>query len=362
MKLLVGAVSASLLAAFAAQAEPFGPAGARAPYTAVSDIDEPYQDLPAAVPAPPRYGYGPGADYGYRDQRYTPPAPAYRQDGYQPDYGYAPAFLPVHEVYAILRDNGFSPLGAPRQRGNVYVVAVLDRDGEDGKLVVDARSGRIIRFVPAFQWGEQYERMRYEPAPRGGLDRLPPPTVIRADPRLAPPMPAAPRIATAASPRVAAPAVRPAAPSPQTAALAPKPAEAPKPAAPRPADIKPADARPADVRPADTRPVEAKLEQPKAEQPKASESKPVEAKAPDIKAPGTKAPEIKASETKPLEAKVPEAKPLDAKLSEAKPSEAKPVQSAAAAPQTTGSIAAAPARPAPQILPTSKMPPAQGLD
>ncbi|MDU6372690.1 MAG: hypothetical protein E6575_01000 [Bradyrhizobium sp.] len=175
MKLLVGAVSASLLAAFAAQAEPFGPAGARAPYTAVSDIDEPYQDLPpppAAVPAPPRYGYGPGADYGYRDQRYTPPAPVYRQDGYQPDYGYAPAFLPVHEVYAILRDNGFSPLGAPRQRGNVYVVAVLDRDGEDGKLVVDARSGRIIRFVPAFQWGEQYERMRYEPAPRGGLDRL----------------------------------------------------------------------------------------------------------------------------------------------------------------------------------------------
>lgn len=349
MKLLVGAVSASLLAAFAAQAEPFGPAGARAPYTAVSDIDEPYQDLPpppAAVPAPPRYGYGPGADYGYRDQRYTPPAPVYRQDGYQPDYGYAPAFLPVHEVYAILRDNGFSPLGAPRQRGNVYVVAVLDRDGEDGKLVVDARSGRIIRFVPAFQWGEQYERMRYEPAPRGGLDRLPPPTVIRADPRLAPPIPAAPRIATAAAPqqapRVAAPAVRPAAPSPQTAALAPKPAEASRPAAPRPADIKPADAKPADVKPAETRPVEAKIEQPKAEQPKASENKPVEAKAPETKAPETKATETKASETK--------------------PSDAKPLQSAAAAPQTTGSITAAPARPAPQILPTAKMPPAQGLD
>ncbi|MGC2780967.1 MAG: hypothetical protein WA418_35560, partial [Bradyrhizobium sp.] len=165
MKLLVGAVSASIIAAFAAQAEPLPPSGVRSPYTAVSDFDTPYSELPpAAVPAPPpRYGYGPGVEYGYQDQRYAPPAPVYRQDGYQPDYGYAPAFLPVHEVYAILRDNGFSPLGAPRQRGNVYVVAVLDRDGEDGRLVVDARSGRILRFVPAFQGGEPYERMRYEP-------------------------------------------------------------------------------------------------------------------------------------------------------------------------------------------------------
>src|SRR3954451_21469595 len=201
MKLLVGAVSASLIAAFAAQAEPLPPSGVRTPYTAISDFDAPYPDLPppAAVPAPPRrYGYRPGPDYGYSDERYAPPAPVYRQDsnreGYQQDYGYAPAFLPVQEVYAILRDNGFSPLGAPRQRGNVYVVAVLDRQGEDGKLVVDARSGRIVRFVPAFQWGEQYERMRYEPGPRGALDRLPPPAVIRADPRVVPALPVLPRV------------------------------------------------------------------------------------------------------------------------------------------------------------------------
>ncbi|MGY3448221.1 hypothetical protein [Bradyrhizobium sp. USDA 4353] len=323
MKLLVGAVSASLIAAFAAQAEPLP--GMRGPYTAVSDFDAPYSEAPppAVVPAPPRYGYGPGADYGYREERYAPPAPVYRQDGYrqdgyregyQQDYGYAPAFLPVHEVYAILRDNGFSPLGAPRQRGNVYVVAVLDRQGEDGKLVVDARSGRILRFVPAFQSGDDYERMRFEPAPRGGLDRLPPPTVIRADPRLVPPAPVAPRVAAVAptqAPRPAAPAVQPAAPSPQTAALAPKPTDAPKAAVPKIADIKPA------------------------------ETKPVEANADTAKAV--------------------EAKPAEAKSSDAKPSDAKPVQSAAAAPQTIGSIAPA-AKPAPQILPTAKMPPAQGLE
>ncbi|MGJ4897271.1 hypothetical protein ACQR2B_18540 [Bradyrhizobium oligotrophicum] len=326
MKLLVGVVSAALIAPFAAQAEPLPPQGVRAPYTVVSDFDTPYSDLPppAVVPAPPpRYGYRPGPDYGYRDERYVPPAPVYRQDGYQQEYGYAPAFLPVHEVYAILRDNGFSPLGAPRQRGNVWVVAVLDRQGEDGKLVVDARSGRIIRFVPAFQWGEEYERMRYEPSPRGGLDRLPPPSVIRADPRLVPPMPAAPRVATAVpvQPKVPTPAARPSAPAPQTAALNPKPAEAVKPVAPGPADIKPAEARPAEVKPAETKPVA------KADEPKAGESRPAEAKAP-----------------------------------EATPADAKPVQSAAAAPPTTGSVAAPAAKPAPQILPTAKMPPVQGLD
>ncbi|MGJ4941562.1 hypothetical protein ACQR1W_13390 [Bradyrhizobium sp. HKCCYLS1011] len=235
MKLFVGAVSAALIAAAAAQAEPLAPS-----YRAVSDFDGPYADQPlppAPVPPPaPRYGYGPGPDYGYQPEDRYPPPRQYRPEGYAPDYGYAPAFLPVHEVYAILRDHGFSPLGAPRQRGNVYVIAVLDRDGEDGKIVIDAVSGRIVRFVPAFQWGNEYERMRYAP-PRGQIDNLPPPTVIRADPRIVPPAPVEPRLASRAAPaplpRVAAPAVRPAAPA-QTAALNPRPAEA-KPVESRPA-------------------------------------------------------------------------------------------------------------------------------
>ncbi|CAL79880.1 conserved hypothetical protein; putative signal peptide [Bradyrhizobium sp. ORS 278] len=342
MKLLVGAVSAALIATIAAaQAEPLPPYNGRGPYRAVSDFEAPYSEAPppAVVPAPPRYGYGPGADYGYREPRYAPPAPVYRQDGYrdgyQQDYGYAPAFLPVHEVYAVLRDNGFSPLGAPRQRGNVYIVAVLDREGEDGKLVIDARSGRIIRFVPAFQWGEDYERMRFEP--RGGLDRLPAPTVIRADPRVTPP--AAPRVANAMPaqvPKVPTPVARPA-PAPQTAALNPKPAEAAKPVAPTLADIKPAEAKPADVKPVEIRPSEAK----------ADVAKPAESKAA----------ESKAADSKPADATS-----ADTKVSEVKPAVAKPVQSAAAAPQTTGSIAPAATKPAPQILPTAKMPPAQGLE
>ena len=51
--------------------------------------------------------------------------------------------------HRIIREAGFSPLGIPRQRGFIYTIAVIDRGGEDGRLVIDARSGRILRFVPA---------------------------------------------------------------------------------------------------------------------------------------------------------------------------------------------------------------------
>lgn len=216
MKQFVGAVSATLIiVSSAAQAGPLAPSGTTGSplYRAVSDIDGPYYSEappppPAPIPAPaPRYGYGPGPDYGYRPQPGYVPEREYRPEPYGPDYGYASAFLPVHEVYAILRDNGFSPLGAPRQRGITYVIAVLDRDGEDGRLVIDARSGRILRFVPAFQWGEQYERMRFEP----GRDQ-PAPIVPRLARRAMPP-----------GPKLAAPATRPAALAPQTAAVQPKP-------------------------------------------------------------------------------------------------------------------------------------------
>ena len=46
--------------------------------------------------------------------------------------GYGPRLLPAPEVYTVLRDNGFSPLGVPQQRGFVYTIAVIDRGGDDG--------------------------------------------------------------------------------------------------------------------------------------------------------------------------------------------------------------------------------------
>src|SRR6202161_537370 len=68
-------------------------------YSAVSDVDGPYAAMP-------------------------PQAPGY----------YGPHLLPAPEVYTVLRDNGFSPLGAPQQRGLFYTIAVLDRGGGEGRL------------------------------------------------------------------------------------------------------------------------------------------------------------------------------------------------------------------------------------
>lgn len=147
MNLFTGCVVAAglVFGATAASAQMLGP-------SRVSDFSSPYGDGPyrggpyyAPPPAevapppqlPPRYGYGGYGSYG----------PAY-----------APAALvPPHEVYNIIREAGFSPLGIPRQRGFIYTIAVIDRGGEDGRLVIDARSGRILRFVPAWHHGGPYD-------------------------------------------------------------------------------------------------------------------------------------------------------------------------------------------------------------
>ncbi len=133
MKLFTGwAVSAGLvLAASAANAQMLAPTDiGKARYHAVSDVEGPYTAMPPAYAGIP------------------PEAPATR---------YGPALLPPLEVYRVVRENGFSPLGIPHQRGYVYVIAVLDRAGEDGRLIIDARNGQIVRFTPAFRTGGYYD-------------------------------------------------------------------------------------------------------------------------------------------------------------------------------------------------------------
>lgn len=215
MKRFVGwAMSAGLvLAVSAAHAQ------MPAPYRAVSDFQGPVSQGPDYQgPYERPYGAVPPA---------PPPAYNYGQ------YGAGPTLLPSREVYVILRDNGFSPLGVPQQRGVVYTIAVLDRNGDDGRLVIDARSGRIIRFMPAYGHGpfgqrpydqnpygqDSYDRGPYDqgfPLERmsgyGPEGALPPPTVIRAAPR--PP---------ASVPHVASRAVPLPAPKPSMAGTLPDP-------------------------------------------------------------------------------------------------------------------------------------------
>ena len=73
-----------------------------------------------------------------------------------PGYGYGPRLLPAREVYTVVRENGFSPLGIPQQRGVFYTIAVVGRSGDDGRLVIDARDGRMVRFVPAYRVGSNF--------------------------------------------------------------------------------------------------------------------------------------------------------------------------------------------------------------
>jgi hypothetical protein len=179
------------------------------PYSAVSDVGRPYAEMPP----------------GSMPQRYAPPV------------------LPPREVYAVVRENGYAPLGAPQQRGFVYTIAVIDPDGDDGRLVIDARDGRIIRFMPAFRMGD-------EGALSYGSPGLPPVTVFRGAPRPPASVPA-PRVASRSPAGITAPpkampraVVEPKPPAPlaatpvpaaapvrQSAVEPPKPAEATPPAA-----------------------------------------------------------------------------------------------------------------------------------
>jgi hypothetical protein len=188
MKLFTGSLAAGLvLLAAGAQAQvPYG--NARSPYAAASDFDAPYAMAPPAIPGS-RYRYG-------------------------------PSLLPSTEVYAVLRDNGFSPLGIPRLRGFVYTIAVLDRGGGDGRLIIDARNGRIIRFMPAYRMGDQFNE---ESRVIDGSPGAPPPAHASGSPR------PGPKVAsrTVPVPKANPLAAKPAAPEPvkQAAAPAPKPEE-----------------------------------------------------------------------------------------------------------------------------------------
>jgi hypothetical protein len=150
MKLFTGwMMSAGLIfTAAAANAQVLAPYEiGRSPYAVVSDVEGRYAAMPQDAPAP--------------------------RDG--------PTLLPPQEVYTVVRESGFSPLGVPQQRGLVYTISVIDRGGDDGRLVIDARTGRIIRFTPADRMGDNFnENLTVTYGPVGPL---PPVSPIRGGPR-----------------------------------------------------------------------------------------------------------------------------------------------------------------------------------
>ncbi len=129
--------------------------------------------------------------------------------------------LPPGAIKASLRAAGFAPVGTPRFQGGQYRVGAISADGEEGRVMVDGRSGKILRFIPA---SADY-----------GLLQRPVPRFREAGPIPRPPR-AIPQLAsrTAAPLPLERPVAAPAAPPPAPAARAADPVLAAKPAPPPP--------------------------------------------------------------------------------------------------------------------------------
>lgn len=151
------------------------------------------------------------------------------QSAYPPPY-YANRFgslydasLLPQEIVEILQSTGYAILGTPVRHGRFYVVTALHPNGDDGRVTIDAFTGRFVRFVPAAQVGviETENVAAYPPPP-------PPPVITASRPAIAqPPRPGL-------RPPTALPKVASRAPA-TTPIPAPKPAQIAKPAAVAPA-------------------------------------------------------------------------------------------------------------------------------
>jgi hypothetical protein len=178
--------------------------------------------------------------------------------------------LPPYEIMTIVRSAGFDPVGSPALRGGIYHLRAVDLGGEDVRLLVDARTGRIQSVAPmssALPRDLPPRRVVVAPYPYGlppyGLPpraRMLPPDLDDLD-DMPPPPGLAPRDwgrAPSQSPQVREPAARPE-PAARSAAVTPvrpplprpRPAtkaavQAPPPAPPqRSAPVAPPETKPA---------------------------------------------------------------------------------------------------------------------
>jgi hypothetical protein len=100
--------------------------------------------------------------------------------------GYAPGALRPREIVEIVRDSGLDPLGRPTLRGLNYVIHAIDGADREVQVIVNARSGDIVRVVPVATASRvppggsmgPYERMTpgyVQPGPSGVYRQAPPP-------------------------------------------------------------------------------------------------------------------------------------------------------------------------------------------
>jgi hypothetical protein len=139
--------------------------------------------------------------------------------------------LPPYEVMNIVRSSGMRPMGPPARRGRIYLLHAVERNGDDVRVVVDARSGRIVSVTPMMDFPPPSygASSAYEPAP---MDE-PTSSYGRPGPyHYGPPEPLTGRIPNTVPPELA-PAARPASPVSRSAAVTPPRTPLPR---PRPAE------------------------------------------------------------------------------------------------------------------------------
>lgn len=134
------------------------------------------------------------------------------------------ATVPPREAIRMLRSTGYTVLSRPRPAGLVlYSIAVITPRGDDGRIYMDVRDGRLVRFVPGYALTPRTDEdieFAYNPP-------SPPPAAV-------PRKPAAPKTASRQ-------------PMATTTGVAPSSA---KQAAPKVPELKPAQTRPAQTPPA----------------------------------------------------------------------------------------------------------------
>jgi hypothetical protein len=166
--------------------------------------------------------------------------------------------LPPHEIIAIVRSTGLQTIGRPERQGPNYAVRALNRSGQEVRVIVDARMGRILKVAPLPQDAAAgpYDRPPgtvpdgYGPNSRlGGAPTLPygPPPDNARDPDADAPLAPA---GAARAPQTGAGAVaRPKPKSEQAKSEPAKPEQSKtgqvKPEPPKPDQSKPAQSKPA---------------------------------------------------------------------------------------------------------------------
>ncbi len=159
------------------------------------------------------------------------------------------------QVAAMLRSTGFSLLGLINRRGWVYTAAVLNPRGDDGRAIIDARTGAIIRFIPAFaingRTDQELSILYGPPGPPPGtplishnMRRAPRPPVnvpkvasrTPSSSQLSHPQQSA-KMGPAAGQAAGKPASPATPPAQQSASVQPKPAETPAPVPAKPAEV-----------------------------------------------------------------------------------------------------------------------------